>query len=428
MAAHAASQYSQEVLVFEKDVGDLIQEAASISTCGPAVRQPPGQKDGRSKRPGVPQFQQVHMLLKRGLDVLNLELPQFEKEMLARGAKPVDFLNDSSWFQFGQYYPRTCIEEKSHGICASRDLYETVIRTLVQQQHANIRFMLGRRVKDVAFDQNLGAITGITTDRESFSADLVVDASGRHSQSVKWLAGHGVEGPPADEVVVDLLYGTRLYHHMGETIQDTGCKIMICKDKNHTGIAQIIENNMVQVNLSGYGLQNGAFQTNEDYLTFARSLSCPDIYNFISKLTPATDIQLYKRRTSVWKRFEKTTLPDGLVYIGEAVASFNPVYGQGMTVSILEALELNNCLAGRAASKDLAGLPQEFHGKIPSLVNAAWRLSTIEDIPRNAARNKCTIEDQWRKHEARAYMKIAQWVPKVYQALFKTTHLIAGNE
>jgi hypothetical protein len=57
----------------------------------------PGQYDGNAKRPGVAQFPQVHILLKKGLETLKVELPDFEEEMISKGARDVNFLNESSW-------------------------------------------------------------------------------------------------------------------------------------------------------------------------------------------------------------------------------------------------------------------------------------------------------------------------------------------
>lgn len=59
--------------------------------------QVPGQHNGNAKRPGVAQFPQVHILLKKGLETLKSEMPNFEEEILAKGARNVNFLNESSW-------------------------------------------------------------------------------------------------------------------------------------------------------------------------------------------------------------------------------------------------------------------------------------------------------------------------------------------
>lgn len=90
--------------------------------------------------------------------------------------------------------------------------------------------------------------------------------------------------------------------------QDTGCKILISKSAHRTGIAMLIEKDFVQVNLSGYGLEKGIPRDNIGYLQFARSLSSPDIYNFISKLDPVTDVKCFRRPESTWRHFEEVSL------------------------------------------------------------------------------------------------------------------------
>ena len=67
--------------------------------------------------------------------------------------------------------------------------------------------------------------------------------------------------------------------------------------------------------------------------------------------------------------------PDGFVVTGDAVCSFNPIYGQGMTVAALEAVALRRCLRGGDDE-----LPQRFSRAAAKIVRVAWRNAVSADL------------------------------------------------
>jgi 2-polyprenyl-6-methoxyphenol hydroxylase-like FAD-dependent oxidoreductase len=89
------------------------------------------------------------------------------------------------------------------------------------------------------------------------------------------------------------------------------------------------------------------------------------------------DADRYPFPSNLRRRYESLDrFPDGLVVVGDAVASFNPIYGQGMSVAALEALQLHHALAtGRC--DDLA---PRFFEQAETVVDAAWTMATGSDL------------------------------------------------
>ena len=65
----------------------------------------------------------------------------------------------------------------------------------------------------------------------------------------------------------------------------------------------------------------------------------------IRKGEPIGDVAFHKYPTSRWRRYHKMDrFPAGILPFGDAVASFNPTFGQGMTMTSLQAGHLRRAL------------------------------------------------------------------------------------
>jgi 2-polyprenyl-6-methoxyphenol hydroxylase-like FAD-dependent oxidoreductase len=84
----------------------------------------------------------------------------------------------------------------------------------------------------------------------------------------------------------------------------------------------------------------------------------------------------YKYPASQRRHFEKLTrFPEGLLVCGDALCSFNPIYGQGMTTAASEAVVLDECLGA-----GLPGVSQRFFYRASHLLDAPWTIAAGGDL------------------------------------------------
>lgn len=331
-------------------------------------------------RKGVPQGRQAHGLHARGRVILEQLFPGLTQEIVAQGGIVLDISGEFSWYANGGFHQP--VTSGLEGLVVTRPRLEAGVRARVRAL-PNIRIIENCDVPGVLASPDRARVTGVRLIRradgdqeEELAADLVVDATGRGSRSPAWLAELGYEQPAEDRVRIDLGYTTRYYRRTPEQLNGSrGLAIAGAPPDGRNGVVIAQEDDRWVVTLGGF---NGDFAPldPEGFLEFARRLPTPMIYNLIKDAEPLTDPVPYRFPANQRRRYERLArFPDGYLVFGDAVCSFNPVYGQGMTVAANEAVALQEALA--QGSADLA---RRFFKGIQPILDAAWSVAVGNDL------------------------------------------------
>jgi 2-polyprenyl-6-methoxyphenol hydroxylase-like FAD-dependent oxidoreductase len=158
-----------------------------------------------------------------------------------------------------------------------------------------------------------------------------------------------------------------------------------------------------------------------DFLDFAKSLVQPDIYEVIKTLTPQTKPKIYKIPKMTRNYFEKVKdLPEEILVIGDAYCRLDPVFGQGISVAILEALELQKVLQKRLSVKKLQ---KRFFKRISRLVDVPWLVVKSESLRFDHVGNSSTLVRFLQKYNERIFA-VSSADKDVYQTFIKVMDFI----
>ena len=365
LASRVLADYFDTVTIFEKD--HLV--------------------DSAEPRMGVPQGRHVHSIWKRGLSLMEESFPGLTSELIEGGSAEVEMTKDFAWYHRGVWKLR--VPSGIFITCQTRPFLEWQIRRRVCQI-SNIDLVDHCHVKRFVTDATAQRITGVAVQsrragatEETVSADLVVDASGRGSRTPRWLEELGYGRPDMSVIDVDVGYATRFYARPPQ--EDCPWKALIVAptppDGTRLGVIFPVEGQRWIVMLGGW---NGDHPPRDEdgLLEFARNLEAPDIYTFMREAEPLTPIAGYKFRANVRRHYERMRrFPGGLIVLGDSLCSFNPIYGQGMTTSALDAMTLRECL-DRAVHRgeSLDAMAHHFLKRVPRRLDAPWRLAAGEDM------------------------------------------------
>ncbi|RDH77669.1 oxidoreductase [Mycolicibacterium moriokaense] len=361
-AARVLSDFYDRVTVYERD--ELPTDAAN--------------------RTAVPQGRHVHMLMARGAKEFDAHFPGLLDDMVAAGVPILE--NRPDCIHFGA---------AGHVLGATHRLRDEFTAYVPSRPH--LEWQIRRRAVAIAnvdvvrasvaepiFDTTRQGVTGVRLDTEQdVPADLVVDTAGRGTRLPVWLQQWGFDRPPERTVDVGIGYATHQLRIPDGLLTE---KVVIAGASRD----QLRGLGMLYYEDGTWGLTTFGVAKVEPPQDFAGMCALadevvpPHIAAAIRQATPLGDVAFHKYPASRWRRYHKLErFPAGILPFGDAVASFNPTFGQGMTMTSIQAGHLRRALESPEA--DLAGA---FNAATAKSTYPVWTMNAIGDLVLHQAKGR----------------------------------------
>lgn len=335
-------------------------------------------------RKGVPQSYHAHGLLPTAFPILEQLFPGIIHDLSTSGAATA-----SNVIPLAIVSPKGLLPlPKTSGgtIAFSRPLLEWLVRDRVSKL-PEVSIIGNTEVTGLLSAQDRTRVIGIRMRERgqesrtiTLDADLVVDASGRHSQTPKWLAELGYESPPVETINSNLRYASRFYAKPEKFPAEWLNLIVNGKPPHeHAGLVLSVDQGRWHVTLGGMA-GNIPPLDEEGFLKWAHDLPDPSIYEAIRIAQPLTPIRGFGTPKNHLYHFERMKRwPTGFIVTGDAVCAFNPIYGQGMTVSALDAMTLKRCLQEQQRTPR-TDFEQFFQQQLAETIAPVWLLASNQDL------------------------------------------------
>lgn len=329
-------------------------------------------------RKGVPQSRHGHILLKGGQNVFNHYFPGLTTDMLQKGSVEVDMANDICWHHSGGWKKR--FDSGFTMQCQTKGFLEFYVRQRLGQV-PNVRFLQNTKVEGYVLDGR--RVSGVRlADGTTLDADLVIDASGRNSETPAHLQALGFGVPEVSELKVDIGYSTTMFEP-GDGPRDWKAMLIHSKPPaTRTASLLPAEGGRWIVTLLGW---QGDHPPGDiaSFLEWTKGLPVPDLYHALRQAKSLEPVYRWRFPSNLRRHYDLlASAPEGLIVVGDANTSLNPLYAQGMSHGAIGASILDTCLTEQRATTGAArihGLSRRFHTAYSRFLDECWFTSTVED-------------------------------------------------
>jgi 2-polyprenyl-6-methoxyphenol hydroxylase-like FAD-dependent oxidoreductase len=362
LAARVLADFYQTVTVVERDV----------------------LPDDPTNRRGVPQGRHAHALLRRGGQIIDELFPGILNELVAAGAPVLDDGDLAKiWMSVGGHQlirVGTARDQQAMTMYApSRPFLECHVRRRLRAV-PNVTILSGLDAAEMTSSADRNRVTGVrVVNRDSgaeqeLTADLVIDAMGRGAHTPNLLESLGYGRPIEDRIVMRTCYVSqplRIPPGIVEQLVAVGAApgrptgMFLLGYENDTSIFTVFG----MVGHEPPGDLAGM-------LSFAQEYTPAHVLAAVRAAEPLGEVIRHRMPSSQWRRYDKMRrFPEGLLVCGDAICSFDPIYGQGMTVSALDAVALRDCLV--RSRHDLA---RRYFRAAAKSIGVAWRMGAGSDL------------------------------------------------
>lgn len=412
----------ERVVVLGAGIAGVAAAAALRPVCGEVVMV---ERDAlptapRSRR-GVPQGKQLHQLLARAQMHLESLLPGFCARLQAAGAGTIRVADETHVFELGVHMPERDLGLRL--ISAPRPVIEHVAREILLEGG---RMSIREGVRAVGLRASSGGeVTGVEVDTggvlETIPARLVVDATGSASLAPQWLEALGLEKPPVHTANVAQWYVSMVYRRPPRWLSANDAWLVFpTPPKTRGALVSPIGTDHWYVSMSGRSGDRPPADAGE-MLAYAKGLEDPTVAGLLAGARPAGAPNLFRKGTATWRRYDHMEMPlSGFLPIGDAVASLNPLFGQGMSVASWQAAGLAELLRDRAAANSLSELTARFLSGAAESCRAAWELGDLVDRAAGVAE----VEGVVGAAQRQAFVQLIRDDAEIHRLYVRTWHLL----